>query len=110
MAGMITRTWRGWVATERTREYVDYVRRTGLRSYRDTPGNLGAEIWTRDAGEGRTEFTTVSWWTGWAAIKAFAGEDPSVAVFYPQDDEWLLDRETTVRHFEVSRDGSDTTA
>jgi hypothetical protein len=103
MTGMIARTWRGWVATDRTREYVDYVTRTGLSSYRDTAGNLGAEIWTRDVDGGRTEITTVSWWTDWTAIRAFAGDDPSVAVFYPEDDEYLLDRERTVSHFEVTR-------
>ncbi|GIE85487.1 hypothetical protein SAMN06264365_105106 [Actinoplanes regularis] len=95
--------WRGWVRTERVHEYVDYIARTGLVGYRETSGNLGAEMWTRDLGDGRTEVTTLSWWESLDHIRAFAGDDISQAVFYPQDDEYLVDRETTVTHHEVAR-------
>ncbi|GLW29115.1 antibiotic biosynthesis monooxygenase [Actinoplanes regularis] len=95
--------WRGWVRTERAHEYVDYIARTGLVGYRETSGNLGAEMWTRDLGDGRTEVTTLSWWESLDHIRAFAGDDISQAVFYPQDDEYLVDRETTVTHHEVAR-------
>ncbi|GID31978.1 antibiotic biosynthesis monooxygenase family protein [Paractinoplanes brasiliensis] len=99
---MIARMWRGWVATERAAEYVAYIDGTGMAEYRATPGNLDAEMWTRDLGDGRTEVVTVSWWQSLDAIRAFAGDDISRAVFYPSDDEFLLDRETTVTHFEVT--------
>jgi heme-degrading monooxygenase HmoA len=58
-------------------------------------------MWTRDLGDGRTEVVTVSWWESRAAIEGFAGSDIDVAVFYPEDDRYLVDRETTVRHYEV---------
>ena len=93
--------WRGWVDTDRASEYVDYIARTGLAGYRQTPGNLGAEMWTRDLGDGRTEVTTLSWWESMDVIRGFAGDDISRAVFYPEDDEYLIDRETTVTHHEV---------
>jgi hypothetical protein len=57
---VIARTWRGWVSTEKTAAYVEYVTRTGLDSYRKTPGNLGAQMWTRDLGDGRTEVMTMT--------------------------------------------------
>ena len=38
-------------------------------------------------------------------IRAFAGEDIEVAKYYPEDDAYLLDRETTVAHFEVNGPG-----
>jgi heme-degrading monooxygenase HmoA len=66
------------------------------------PGNLGCQMWTRDRGDGRTEVLTVSWWESHAAIIGFAGSDIEAAVFYPEDDEYLVDRETTVSHFEVA--------
>ena len=44
----------------------------------------------------------VSWWESRAAIVGFAGSDIEAAVFYPEDDEYLVDRETTVSHFEVA--------
>ena len=54
-AKVIARTWRGRVSTERATAYVEYVTKTGLSSYQKTPGNLGAQIWTRDLGDGRTK-------------------------------------------------------
>ena len=60
-------------------------------------------MWTRDLDDGRTEVLTVSWWESRAAIEGFAGSDIDVAVFYPEDDEYLVDRETTVLHYEVPR-------
>ena len=95
--------WRGWVRTDRTGEYVDYIRRTGLAEYRRTPGNLGAEMWTRDLGDGRSEVTTLSWWESLNDIRGFAGDEIDRAVFYPQDDDYLIDREIRVTHHEVAQ-------
>jgi heme-degrading monooxygenase HmoA len=100
---MIARIWRGWVSTDRSGEYVDYITGTGLAEYRRTPGNLGAEMWTRELGDGRSEVTTVSWWESFDDVRRFAGDDIERAVFYPEDDEYLIDRETTVSHHEVAR-------
>ena len=36
------------------------------------------------------------------AVKAFAGDQPEVARFYPEDDDFLVDRELTVEHHEVA--------
>jgi heme-degrading monooxygenase HmoA len=95
--------WRGWVSADRAGEYVDYISRTGLAEYRLTPGNLGAEMWTRDLGDGRSEVTTLSWWESIDDIRGFAGDDIDQAVFYPEDDEYLIERETTVTHHEVAQ-------
>ncbi|HEU0212916.1 MAG TPA: hypothetical protein VFR13_02440 [Jiangellaceae bacterium] len=99
---MIARMWRGWVRTEKAAEYVDVVERTGMSEYRLTPGNEGAQLLTRDLEDGRTEVITLSWWSDIDAIRAFAGDDIEIAKYYPEDDEYLLDRETTVAHFHVA--------
>jgi heme-degrading monooxygenase HmoA len=101
-ADVIARTWRGWVRTERAAAYVDYINSTGLDAYRRTPGNQGAQMWTRDLGDGRTEVMTISWWTSSDDIEGFAGPDIGIAVFYPEDDDYLIDREETVSHYEVA--------
>lgn len=98
---MIARIWRGWVASERAAAYVAYIKETGIAEYRQTPGNLGAQMLTRDLADGRTEILTLSWWESLDAIHGFAGVDISQAVFYPEDDEYLIDRETTVLHYDV---------
>ena len=81
---MIARTWRGWVRTEQAAAYVEYITRTGLSAYQQTPGNQGAQMWTTDLGDGRTEVMTVSWWSSRTDIEGFAGQNIEVAVFYPK--------------------------
>ena len=99
---MIARMWRGWVRTEKLVEYIEIVERTGMAGYRRTPGNAGAQLLTRDLGDGRTELITLSWWSDLDDIRAFAGDDIQAAKYYPEDDEYLLDREPTVAHFAVA--------
>ena len=101
---MIARMWRGKVRTEQTHEYVEYINGTGIREYRQTPGNRGAQMWTRDLGDGTTEVITVSWWDSLESIRGFAGDDIEAAVFYSEDDDYLVDRGTRVTHFEVRSD------
>ncbi len=98
---MITRLWRGWVSTQRAEDYVAYVEGTGGAGYRATPGNVAAQTLIRDLGDGRTEVLTLSWWESMRDIAAFAGDDIEQARFYPEDDDFLVDRETTVAHYEV---------
>jgi heme-degrading monooxygenase HmoA len=97
---MIARIWRGWTSSADADEYLAYVERTGLAAYRATPGNLGAWVLRRPDGD-RTEFVTLSFWDSLDAVKAFAGEDVSKAVFYPEDDRFLVAREISVTHFEA---------
>ena len=99
---MIARMWRGWVRTPDRDAYVAYIEETGMAEYRRTPGNQGAWMLTRDLDDGRTEIVTFSLWESTEAVHGFAGEDISRAVFYPEDDRYLVDRETTVSHFEVA--------
>ena len=99
---MIARIWRGWVATDRVDDYVGYIEETGIAEYRQTSGNLGAQMLTRDLGDGRTEVLTLSWWISVESIRGFAGDDIEIAKFYPEDDEYLVARETTVTHYQVA--------
>lgn len=98
---MIARTWRGWTRTSDADAYVKYLRETGIREYRETPGNQAAYILRREEGE-RTEFVTLTFWESMEAVKGFAGEEVDHAVFYPEDDRFLIDRETEARHYEVT--------
>lgn len=45
----------------------------------------------------------MSVWDSRESIVAFAGDDTDRAVLYPEDDRYLIDRETTVKHFTVHR-------
>ncbi len=97
---MIARVWRGWTSTDDADSYVEYLVATGMKDSRATPGNRGVLVLRRTAG-GRVEFTTVTFWETLDAVHAFAGPDREKAVFYPDDERFLLEREWTVAHHEV---------
>ena len=81
-------------------EYARYVQETGCAAYLARPGNRGAHILTRDL-DGRTEFVVLSFWDSLEAVRGFAGDDIERAVFYPEDERFLVDRELTVSHYDV---------
>ena len=104
---MIARIWRGAVRTRDADAYAAYVEQTGLEGYRRTPGNRGAWLLRRTEGD-RTEIVTLSFWDSQQAIEGFAGEDIGTAVFYPEDDRFLVERDPRVTHYEVPASGSGT--
>ena len=97
---MIARIWRGAVAVGDGDAYARYIDETGFAEYAATPGNRGAWMLRRDVGD-RTEFLTFSLWDSIDAIRAFAGEDYETAVYYPEDERYLVERDDTCAHYEV---------
>ena len=96
----IMREWRAEIRRALKDEYVAYVKATGIVGYKQTPGNLGAIIATRDIDMERAEVVTLSWWEDEASIQAFAGSNISRARYYPEDDRFLLTLPETVQHFD----------
>jgi heme-degrading monooxygenase HmoA len=97
---MIARIWRGSVASSDADAYADYMMATGVPGYADTPGNRGVYMLRRETGD-TCEFLMFSLWDSMEAVRAFAGDDPERAVFYSEDDRFLVDRELTVQHWQV---------
>ena len=97
---MVARTWRGWTKAEDVDRYVDYLNETGVPGLAGTPGNEGVYVFSRTDG-GRAEFIVTSLWESRAAIRAFAGDEIERAVFYPEDDAYLVDRAWTCTHYDV---------
>jgi heme-degrading monooxygenase HmoA len=65
----------------------------------DTPGNREVNIWRSVEGE-VAHFWTVSTWDTMESIKAFSGEDVEKAKYYPEDQDFLLEFEPKVLHYE----------
>ena len=97
---MIARTWHGRVSTEKADSYHAYLSRTGLADYAATPGNRGVFV-LRRSDDGVTHFLILTLWESLSAIEAFAGPEYEVARYYPEDDEYLLEREPFVTHYDV---------
>ena len=97
---MIVRTWRGAVRPADEERYLRHQADTGVREYRETPGNLGALVLRRER-DGLVEVTTVSFWQSMDAVRAFAGDDPGRARFYPGDDDLLAQKDEHADHYEL---------
>jgi heme-degrading monooxygenase HmoA len=98
---MIARTWKGAVRREDADAYADYLQETGVAGYVEVPGNRGVWMLRRDVGDDRTEFLMFTLWESLDAVKGFAGEDYAKAVFYPEDDRFLIEREEQSTHYVV---------
>ena len=48
------------------------------------------------------EFVMFTLWESLEAVKAFAGEEYERAVFYPEDDRFLVKRDLTSTHYVVA--------
>jgi aminoglycoside 6'-N-acetyltransferase len=97
---VIARLWRGAVRSQDGEEYANYMRKTGVAAYAATAGNRGAWMLRRDLGE-HTEFVMFTLWDSLEAVKRFAGENYETAVFYPEDERYLIERDLRASHFDV---------
>ena len=98
---MLARLWHGRVPSAKADTYETYLNRTGVSDYVATPGNRGA--WVLRRAEGNvTHFLLITLWESEAAIEAFAGVPIDRARYYPEDDDFLLEREPTVTHYVVA--------
>ena len=97
---MIARIWRGATRADDAEAYQDYLDRTGHAGYRRVAGHRGTFTLRRIDGD-RAEFILLTLWDSLDAVREFAGADIERAVFYPEDDRYLVEREDRVAHFEV---------
>jgi hypothetical protein len=97
---VIARLWRGVTGSADADAYLEYLHETGFAEYRAAAGNR-AVFALRRIDEGRAEYWLISLWDSFDAIRGFAGVDIGRAMFYPEDDRFLLERGERVDHFEV---------
>ena len=97
---MIARHWHGRVPATLAADYLKLMADLALPDYRATEGNLRA--WCMHRAEGEVvHVETLTLWRDEAAIRRFAGENLTLAKYYDFDPDYLLELETTVRHYEV---------
>jgi heme-degrading monooxygenase HmoA len=97
---MIARMWHGVTPASLADDYMDYLRRTGLPDYRATEGNRGVYVLRRIHGD-RAHFMLISLWDSMDAVAKFAGPSLAEARYYPEDEQYLLEMEPDVLHYEV---------
>jgi hypothetical protein len=98
---MIARVWRGMTRLRDAAEYDAFLQARGFADYQATPGNEGAILLKRLSDE-TAEFVRISFWTDLDSIRRFAGPDSEKAVYYPEDERFLLGKEPRVTHYELA--------
>jgi catechol 2,3-dioxygenase-like lactoylglutathione lyase family enzyme/heme-degrading monooxygenase HmoA len=96
----VARIWRARVRQGHVRAYRRYIEDTGMRDYRNTPGNCGAWILSAQ-GVDHDEILTLSFWESRDAIAQFAGEAIERAQYYPEDKRYLLEFPENVEHYDI---------
>ena len=97
---MIARVWSGATLAEDGERYAEYLEETGMRTARELPGARGTLVLRRER-SGYAEFQTILLFESMDDVTAFAGDEHELAVFFPEDDRYLVERDLEVRHFEV---------
>jgi hypothetical protein len=99
---VISRVWHGWTTPERADAYEALLGSEILPGIlaRGIAGLERIELFRRELGA-EVEFVTVMWFTSWAAVKAFAGEDHEAAVVPASARAVLARFDDRSRHYEV---------
>ena len=97
---MIARIWQGATKADDADAYLDYLHATGFTQYRATPGNRGV-LALRRIVDGRAELLLLTLWESEESIRRFAGDDIERAVFYPEDERFLIAKDDRVSHYDV---------
>jgi len=96
----IMRLWHGKVALEKADEYEKLMITKAAPDYNSVAG-LQKLYFQRKNEETIAHFLLVTIWDSLEAVKNFAGENPEIAKYYPEDDNFLLEKEEHVSMYQV---------
>lgn len=102
---MICRIWHGWTTPANADAYEQLLKKeifVGI-SNRKIDGYRGIQLLRRDH-DAESEFVTMMWFASIDAVRAFAGDDYTLAVVPPKAQALLARYEQRSAHFEVKED------
>ncbi len=97
---MIVRLWHGRVNSSKADEYADFMRERAAPDYGSVNGLQKLFFLRRDEGD-VTHFLLITFWDSMESVKKFAGEHPEKAKYYPEDDDFLLEKEAESVMYEI---------
>lgn len=97
---MIVRMWHGIVDAAKADEYAEFMKQRAAPDYGSVDG-LQKLMFLRKNETDIAHFLLVTHWDSMESVKKFAGERPEKAKYYPEDDEFLLEKEETSALYEV---------
>lgn len=96
----IMRVWHGEVSIEKSDVYEKFMVERAAPDYASVDGLLNLYFQRRDEST-KTHFLLVTIWDSMDSIKKFAGAEPELAKYYPEDDGYLLSKERQVSMYEI---------
>jgi heme-degrading monooxygenase HmoA len=96
----IMRLWHGEVAIEKADEYEKFMVERAAPDYSSVDGLLSLSFQRRDD-DTKAHFLLVTTWDSIESIRKFAGSEPELAKYYPEDDNFLLEKEKFTSMYEV---------
>ncbi len=96
----IMRLWHGEVALDKADEYEQFMVDRAAPDYGSVEGLLKLYFQRRNAGD-IAHFLLVTLWDSMDSIKKFAGDNPDLAKYYPEDDNFLLSKEKNTTMYDV---------
>ena len=96
----IVRVWHGKVAIEKADEYERFLIVKAAPDYSSADGLLRMYFLRRNE-NAIAHFLLITIWDSLESIKKFAGAEPELAKYYPEDDNFLLEKEKYVSIYQV---------
>ena len=100
---MIARIWHGTTKVEDLEAYTEFTKKRAIPDYSKTEGFIKLSFFRRIENS-IAHFTLITYWENLDVIKNFAGADIEKAKYYPEDQNYLLQFEEKVIHYEVFAD------
>lgn len=97
---MIVRTWHGRTSLSLGDEYEAFMKERAAPDYGSVPGLQNLFFSRRDEGD-VSHFLLITIWNSIDAVKKFAGDNPDIAKYYPEDDDYLLEKEKYSQNYRV---------
>ena len=88
----IMRLWHGEVSIEKADDYEKFMIEKAAPDYSSINGLLNLYFQRKDEIT-KAHFLLVTIWDSLESIKKFAGEEPEIAKYYLEDDDFLLEKE-----------------
>ena len=97
---MIARIWHGKTSKSNFENYSTFLKEVAIPDYKKTIGFKGLSF-LRTIKDDEAHFNLITYWDNFEVIKNFAGQDFEKAKYYPEDNNFLLEFEEKVQHYEV---------
>ncbi|WP_436515623.1 antibiotic biosynthesis monooxygenase [Ekhidna sp. To15] len=97
---MIARIWEGKTKAKDYQQYTMFMKERAIPDYKETVGFVKLSF-LRNLEDDIAHFKLITYWENMEVIKNFAGADYAKAKYYPEDQQFLLEFEEHVQHYEV---------